>query len=94
MGWVDPWVGLGWGNYSENTKNLKGFVLAFWAAAEDILNISLSSLYLNDIMTLLLIHVCAMTVKNMKKYAWELDLKYKISSLYKNTSLLNCKLRC
>jgi len=45
-----------------------GFVLAFWAAAEDILNTSLNSLYLNDIMTLFLI--CVMTVKNMRKYAW------------------------
>jgi len=44
------------------------FVLTFWAAAEDILNNSLNSLYLNDIMTLFLISV--MTVKNMRKYAW------------------------
>ena len=62
------------------------FVLAFWAAAEDILNISFNSSFLNDIMTLFFI--CVMTVKNM------IDKKYKISSLYKITSLLNCKLRC
>jgi len=37
-------------------------------AAEDILNISLNSLFLNDITTLFLI--CVMTVKNMRKYAW------------------------
>jgi len=43
-------------------------VLAFCAAAEDILNISLNSLYLNDIIALFLI--CVMTVKNMRKYAW------------------------
>jgi len=24
MGWVDPWVGLGWVHYSKRTKNLKG----------------------------------------------------------------------
>jgi len=23
MGWVDPWVGLGWIHYRKNTKNLK-----------------------------------------------------------------------
>jgi len=41
-----------------------GFVLAFGAATEDILNNSLNSLYLNDIMALFLI--CVMTVKNMR----------------------------
>jgi len=56
LGWVRFfsfwWVGLGLINHNKSTKNLKGFVLSFWAAAEDILNISLNSLYLNDIMTL------------------------------------------
>jgi len=67
--WVEIFQFLvGWVNYNKNTKNLKGFVLAFWAAAEDILNISLNSLYLNDITTLFLI--CVMTFKNMRKYAW------------------------
>jgi len=68
MGWVDPWVGLV--NYSKSTKNSEGFVLAFGAAAEDIFNISLNSLYLNDIMTLFLICVGLMTVKHMRKYVW------------------------
>jgi len=43
-------------------------MLANDAHREDILNISLNSLYLNDIMTLFLI--CVMTFKNMRKYAW------------------------
>ena len=49
MGWVDPWVGLGW----VQQLSLRGgaFVLACWAAAEDILNIHLKSLFLSDIMT-------------------------------------------
>jgi len=51
LGWPMGWVGLGQ-LQQKYTKNLKGFVLAFWAAAKDILNISLNSLYLNDIMTL------------------------------------------
>jgi len=63
MGWVDPWVGLGWVHCSKSTKNL----LAFWVGAQDILNISLNSLLLNDIMTPFFI--CVTTVKNMRKNA-------------------------
>jgi len=29
MGWVDPWVGLGWVHYSKSTENLKRLVNAF-----------------------------------------------------------------
>jgi len=43
-------------------------MLANDADLEDILNNSLNSLYLNDIMTLFLI--CVMIVKKMRKYAW------------------------
>jgi len=36
MGWVDPWVGLGWVHYSKGTKILTDYVNAFKARLDKI----------------------------------------------------------